>query len=242
MNAFDAITQRLSANKFDTTKTLHTEQIRQLVDYAMQAPSAYNIQHARFIAVTDPAAKTALKAIAYNQQKVEDAAVTFIVLADTRGHEQMRHIGELTERAGVWDSATTESMVKAVDASYGGDAARAREEAIRSASLASMNLMTAAHAMGLVSGPMIGFKPDELIKQFGIHERFVPAMLITVGYEAPGNWPKKPRLPADAVLVADGRPGVQHGFSGGIAPTSGARGQASPTLTNCHNTPTAPVP
>lgn len=214
MNAFDAITQRISANKFDTSKTLHSEQIRQLVDYAMQAPSAYNIQHTRFIAVTDPAAKAALKAIAYNQQKVEDAAVTFIVLADTRGHEQMRHIGELAERAGLWDGAGTDGMVKAVDSTYGDNPARAREEAIRSASLASMNLMTAAHAMGLVSGPMIGFKPDELIEQFKINSRYVPAMLITVGFEAPGNWPKKPRLPANEVLVADGQPGQQHAFSG----------------------------
>jgi len=214
MNAFDAITQRISANKFDTSKQLHSEQIRQLVDYAMQAPSAYNIQHTRFIAVTDPAAKAVLKTIAYNQQKVEDAAVTFIVLADTRGHELMSHIGAMAERAGLWDQAGTDGMVKAVNGTYGDNPARAREEAIRSASLASMNLITAAQAMGLVSGPMIGFKPEELIKQFNINERYVPAMLITVGYEAPGNWPKKPRLLANEVLVADGRPGVQHAFSG----------------------------
>jgi len=214
MNAFDAITQRISANKFDTNKKLHAEQIRQLVDYAMQAPSAYNIQHTRFIAVTDPAAKTTLKAIAYNQQKVEDAAVVFIVLADTRGHEQMRHIGTLAERAGIWDSAGTDGVVKAVNGTYGDNPTRAREEAIRSASMASMNLMTAAQAMGLVSGPMIGFKPDELLKQFNIGEQYVPAMLIAVGYEAEGNWSRKPRLPANHVLVADGRPGAQHAFSG----------------------------
>jgi nitroreductase len=214
MNTFDAITQRISANKFDASKTLHQEQIRQLVDYAMQAPSAYNIQHTRFIAVTDPAAKAALKAIAYNQQKVEDAAVTFIVLADTRGHEQMRHIGTLAERAGLWDTAGTDGMVNAVNSTYGDNPARAREEAIRSASMASMNLMTAAHAMGLVSGPMIGFKPDELVKQFNIHARYVPAMLIAVGHEAPGNWAKKPRLPANEVLVVNGQPGAQHAFSG----------------------------
>jgi nitroreductase len=214
MNAFDAITQRFSANKFDSARKLHADQIRQLVDYAMQAPSAYNIQHTRFIAVTEPQAKSALKAIAYNQQKVEDAAVTFIVLADTRGHELMRAIGRMGERAGLWDEAGTDGMVNAVNSTYGDNAARAREEAIRSAALASMNLMTAAQAMGLVSGPMIGFDAAELQRQFHIHERYVPAMLITVGHAAPGNWPKKPRLPVPDVLVEDGRPGMQHAFSG----------------------------
>lgn len=213
MNTFDALTLRISANKFDTEKKLTGGQIRQLVDYAMQAPSAYNIQHTRFIAVTDPAAKKALKAIAFNQQKVEDAAVSFVVLADTRGHEKMREIGERTEKAGVWDAATTEHMVTAVNSTYGDKPARAREEAIRSASMAAMNLMTAATAMGLVSGPMIGFSPQELLKQFNIDERYVPAMLLTVGFEAPGNWPKKPRLKAEDVLVEDARPGVAHAFS-----------------------------
>jgi len=213
MNTFDALNLRISANKFDPEKKLTSGQIAQLVDYAMQAPSAYNIQHTRFIAVTDPAAKKALKAIAYNQQKVEDAAVTFIVLADVRGHEKMRDIGQRAEKAGVWDAGTTEHMVTSVNGVYGDNAVRAREEAIRSASMAAMNLMTAATAMGLVTGPMIGFNPQELLKQFNINERYVPAMLITAGFEAPGNWPKKPRLTAEEVLVADGRPGVAHAFS-----------------------------
>lgn len=213
MNAFDALNLRISANKFDTGKKLTSGQIRQLVDYAMQAPSAYNIQHTRFIAVTDAQAKKALKAIAFNQQKVEDAAVTFIVLADTRGHEKMREIGVRAEHAGVWDAATTEHMVTAVNSAYNDKPARAREEAIRSASMAAMNLMTAATAMGLVTGPMIGFNPQELLQQFNIDARYVPAMLITVGFEAPGNWPKKPRLHAEEVLVEDARPGIAHAFS-----------------------------
>jgi nitroreductase len=213
MNTFDALNLRISANKFDTSKTLTSGQIKQLVDYAMQAPSAYNIQHTRFIAVHDSAAKKALKAIAYGQQKVEDASVTFIVLADVRGHEKMRKIGEQSEHAGIWDAAGTERMVKSVNDRYSNHPERAREEAIRSASMAAMNLMTAATAMGLVSGPMIGFDPEQLLTGFNIDKRYVPAMLITVGYEAPGNWPRKPRLATDEVLVADGRPGGGHLFS-----------------------------
>ena len=76
-----------------------------------------------------------------------------------------------------------------------------RNEAIRSASLAAMTLMLAAEAHGLVSGPMIGFDPEGVQREFQIPERYLPVMLVAVGHPAPGNWPRKPRLPLGEVLA-----------------------------------------
>src|SRR5690606_41398718 len=50
-----------------------------LVRLATRAPTAYNLQNWRFIAVRTAEAKTRLRALAWNQPKVEDAAVTFII-------------------------------------------------------------------------------------------------------------------------------------------------------------------
>jgi nitroreductase len=61
--------------------------------------------------------------------------------------------------------------------------------------------MLAAEAKGLVSGPMIGFDPEGVKQAFGIADRYVPVMLIAVGYAAPGNHPRKPRLSVDDVLA-----------------------------------------
>jgi nitroreductase len=77
----------------------------------------------------------------------------------------------------------------------------ARDEAIRSGAMAAMALMIAAQAKGLVSGPMIGFDPEAVKREFGIADRYVPVMLLAVGYPAPGNWPRKPRLGVDEVLA-----------------------------------------
>jgi nitroreductase len=38
-------------------------------------------------------------------------------------------------------------------------------------------------------------------KLFKISDRYVPVMLITLGYPAPGNSPRKPRLSVDEVLA-----------------------------------------
>jgi len=78
---------------------------------------------------------------------------------------------------------------------------RQRDEAIRSASMGAMTLMLAAQGMGLVSGPMIGFDPAGVAKAFNLSANDVPALLVAVGYAAPGNWPQKPRLPVQDVLT-----------------------------------------
>jgi nitroreductase len=203
METLELIKRRISANKFDTTRAVSEAEIEELVWYATQSPSSYNIQHWRFVAVTRPEDKARLKALAYNQQKVEDAAVTFIVLGDLRGYEKLPGIVNHAVEAGLMDQRRAESAVKMAMASYEKNERFARDEAIRSGAMAAMTLMIAAEAKGLVSGPMIGFDPEGVTREFNISDRYVPVMLLTVGYAAPGNLPRKPRLGVDEVLAFD---------------------------------------
>jgi nitroreductase len=197
------IKERISTNKFDPTRTISREEIEELISYATQAPSSFNIQHWRFIAVTRPEAKSRLKSLAYHQQKVEDASVTLIVLGDLRGYEKLGEILEPCVESGILDAKTASSWVASAKKSYANNEQFARDEAIRSASLAAMLLMVAAQAKGYVTGPMIGFDPEGVMREFGISDRYVPVMLLTIGYPAPGNWPRKPRLSVDKVLAFD---------------------------------------
>lgn len=200
MNTLESINQRISANRFDPAQPLSRAEIEELVTCATQAPSSFNLQHWRFIAVTEPADKERLKAVAYGQQKVVDAAVTFIVLGDLQAHVKLPDILAQSVKAGVFDQATADGMVGMANQMYANPAPQ-RDEAIRSASMAAMTLMLAAEAKGLVSGPMIGFDPEAVKREFQIAARYLPVMLIAVGHPAPGNWPRKPRLPLGEVLA-----------------------------------------
>ena len=199
MDALTVLKQRISANKFDPSRQLSETEITELVAYATEAPSSFNIQHWRFVAVTDQAAKERLKAVAYGQPKVSEAAVTFIILGDLRAHEKMREIYQPMLAAGAVAAEQVDGWVGMAAGMYA-NTQNARDEAIRSASLAAMALMIAAEAKGLVSGPMIGFDAEGVKREFGIADRYVPVMLLSVGYAAPGNWPRKPRLTAGEVL------------------------------------------
>ncbi|MBO0726044.1 MAG: nitroreductase family protein [Blastocatellia bacterium] len=201
MDTIELIKQRISTNKFDTSRTLSDSEIKELVSYATEAPSAYNIQNWRFIAVTAPEEKARLKALAYNQQKVADAAVTFIVLGDLRGYEKLPQILKPMVDGGLMDQAMADGWTRSATSSYSANDQFARDEAIRSASFAAMTLMIAAQAKGLATGPMIGFDPAGVKREFNIPDRYVPVMLLTVGHPADGNWPRKPRLGVDDVLA-----------------------------------------
>jgi nitroreductase len=201
MDTIELIKQRISTNKFDTSRTLSEAEVKELVSYATEAPSAYNIQNWRFVAVTTPEEKTRLRSVAYNQQKVVDAAVTFIVLGDLRGYEKLPQILKPMVDGGLMDQSTADGWARSAASSYGADEQFARDEAIRSASFAAMTLMIAAQAKGLATGPMIGFDPVSVKREFNIADRYVPVMLLTVGYPAPGNWPRKPRLGVEEVLA-----------------------------------------
>jgi nitroreductase len=159
MHTLGIINQRISANKFAPDTSLSHTVIEELVACATQAPSSFNQQHWRFVAITEPQDKERLKAVAYGQQKVIDAAVTFIVLGDLLAHTKLAETLGRSVKAGIIDQAVVDGMVGMAGQMYANPAAQ-RDEAIRSASLAAMTLMLAAEAKGLVSGPMIGFDPE----------------------------------------------------------------------------------
>jgi nitroreductase len=197
----DLILQRTSVNRFDRSHTIDDATIRELVRYAGEAPSAYNFQNWRFIAVRTPEHKARLCEMAFGQKKVQEASVTFIVCGRLRPHLGLSDAMQPFAAAGHVDNAAVDAMVGSATRRYSDDPQMQRDEAIRSASLAAMTLMLAAQAMGLVSGPMIGFDPAQVHAGFGLGGDEIPALLVTVGRPAPGNWPRKPRRPVSDVLA-----------------------------------------
>ena len=196
----DIITSRISANYFDTTRPLDDAQIAELVRLATFAPSAYNFQNWRFVAVRTPQARKRLQALSFHQQKVADAPVTFIVCGTLEAHRGLADALAPSVEQGIIDGATADTWVRSAASGHTGNAQLQRDEAVRSASLAAMTLMLAAEGMGLVSGAIGGFDAEGVAKEFELGAGEVPVMLISVGYAASGNWASKARKPVEAVL------------------------------------------
>ncbi|MGK5078729.1 nitroreductase family protein [Janthinobacterium sp. HLX7-2] len=199
-NINEIITSRTSASNYDATRKLSKAEIAELVALATQAPSAFNLQNWKFIAVESDAAKASLLPLAYSQPKITDAAVTFIICGTLDPHVTLPAALKPTVDAGIITEETYQGWLDAVQNMYGNNPVMARDEAVRSASLAAMTLMLAAQGKGLVSCPMIGFDAAGVAAQLELPATEIPVMMITVGYAAPGNWAKKPRKAVDSVL------------------------------------------
>lgn len=194
------IEARVSTTRYQADRHLSDDELGELVRLATLAPSAYNFQNWKFLAVRSAEAKARLFSLSYGQQQVVDAAVTFVICGTLAAHEALPQVLQPSVEAGILRQSTSDSWVAMAQAAHHDQPLLQRDEAVRSASLAAMTLMLAAQGMGLSTGAMGGFDAQGVIREFGLSAREVPVMLVTLGYPAPGNWPQKPRKPLHEVL------------------------------------------
>ncbi len=199
-DVFSAINGRTSANNFDPAHVMTHDEITELAQLTNQTPTSFNQQNWRLVAVCTPAAKARLKAAAFNQPKVGDAAVTFVVVGKVGGHKDLPVLIKPMLDGGHIDQAAFDGWIGMANGMYEGKDGFQRDEAIRSASMAAMTLMYAAHGKGLVSGAMIGFDPAAVSAECKLAANEIPVMLIAVGNPAPGNWPRKVRRAVNEVV------------------------------------------
>lgn len=202
----ERIRSRVTVESFDPDHRLSEADLRALIADACQAPSSFNLQHWRFVAVREPDAKERLTAAAYGQRQVADASATLIVLGDLRAIDCLPEILGRSVAAGAMPRERAEAWIGQAGQIYG-DPGMARDEAIRSCSLAAMALMLAAEARGLGVGALVGFDADRVLREFEIPERYLPVMLLTVGRPLRCDETRKVRLNTDEVLhLETGKP------------------------------------
>lgn len=196
----EAIEQRRTTVLFNPSRGLDDEQISELIRLATRAPTAFNLQNWRFIAVRTPEAKARLRKIAWGQEKITTAAVTFIVCGQLADHTAMPERLAPAVEAGIMPETMVPAWEAGAKSLYFEQPQRSRDEAVRTATFGAGTLIYAAHAMGLGSGPMIGFDAEEVAREFNLGPDEIPVMLVAVGYGTPLNWPQKPRRPLSQVL------------------------------------------
>nr|WP_314420353.1 nitroreductase family protein [uncultured Erwinia sp.] len=197
----NAIESRISINRFQADRPLDDRTITTLIELATKAPTAFNMQNWRFIAVRSAEGKNKLKDSAWGQQKIVDASVAFIICGTLSAHQQLAAALQPSVDAQIMEQRTVDGWVKQASASHENDAVLQRDEAVRSASLAAMTLMLAAEGMGLGSCPMIGFDAGQVAKDFALLPTELPLMVVVVGYPQENNWPQKPRKSVAEVLT-----------------------------------------
>lgn len=195
-----AIEAQRTTNLFDPTHRLQDEEITELVRLATLAPSSFNLQNWRFIAVRTADAQARLRKISWDQAKITEAAVTFIVVGKMPDFQSLAERLAPAVSAGFFPADMVPGWQGAAKSLYDGQPQRSRDEAVRTATFGAATLIQAAQAKGWGTAPMIGFDAEAVASEFSLHADEVPVLLLAVGKALPTNWPRKPRQAVDQVL------------------------------------------
>ena len=172
------------------------DEIKQLISLAILSPTAFNIQHWRFIAVTDPEIRASIRAVSWDQAQVTDASVLIVLVGDLKAWQK--------DPDRYWRDApdpVRNYLVPAIGAYYEGRAQVERDEVMRSCGIASMTIMLAAKGLGYDTCPMDGFDFDAVSKILNLPKDHIPALFVTVGKATAAAWPRGGQLPLEETLI-----------------------------------------
>ena len=197
MHIEEAISTRRAIKGFDPAFALSREQKDQLLQLALFAPSAFNLQHVRFVEVSDPALRAQIREAAWGQAQVTDASM-LVVCAQLDSWSA--NVGR------VWEGAPAEVqsyMAGAIDTYYRDKPQVQRDEVMRSSGLMAQTLMLAARGKGLDSCPMDGFDFDAVGKLINLPDNHVIALMVAVGKKVVEAKPRIGKLPVSEVIIRD---------------------------------------
>ena len=186
------VNERRSANNFYENITITKEELNEIFDIVKLAPSAFNLQHTKYLVVIDPVMKEKMRKAANGQYKVKSASAVILVLGDRNAFYNATEIYEGLNMLGIVSKQEYDHLVSDTISFYESRGSEFhKEDAIRNASLSSMLFMLAAKEKGWDTCPMIGFDPEAVKELLNIDDQTEVVMMITIGKEKVES--RKPR-------------------------------------------------
>ena len=202
MDTFQAIEQRRSVKTYDPEHRMTEEEKKKLLSLALLSPTAFNIQHWRFLVVEDPALRQQIREVSWNQAQVTDASMLIVLCADKKAWAK--------DAGRYWKDApepVRDFLVPAIGEYYAGREMEERDECMRSCGIAAQTLMLAAKAMGYDSCPMDGFDFDAVGKMVNLPDDHLISMFVVIGKAVQPAFTRGGQLGYDEVVLQDRFPG-----------------------------------
>ncbi len=194
MEFSEIVQQRQSIKSYQPGREISDAELKELMQEVVLSPSSFNLQHWTFIAVRDQNLKEKIQAAAWGQEQVRDCSLLLVICGKLNSHQDATEIYQSVPEE------IKEKLLPLIKNFYDGKEQLQRDEAIRSASLASMTLMLGAHNRGWSTVPMIGFDPDAISKLINLKSNYIPVMMMALGYKKDEPKPRAYRRPIEEIV------------------------------------------
>jgi nitroreductase len=198
MNVKEAIVSRRSVKHYDPNHQMTEAELNTIMEHAILSPTAFNIQHWRFVNVTDTVMREQIREASWGQAQVTEASSLLVLCADLNAWEKQ------PER--YWENApeaAREFILPAIENYYTNHHQGQRDECIRSVSIAATTIMLMAKELGYDTCPMDGFDFDKVARIINLPHDHIIVMMITIGKKLEDARPRGGQLPLDEVLFTN---------------------------------------
>ncbi len=198
MDVATAIEKRHAVKRFDPHYVLPEQDEQRLFELTLLSPTAFNIQHWRFVVVRDSKLREEIRAVTWGQPQITEASLLVVICADTQAWRK--------DPGRYWSHAPKEQregILEAIRMYYEGNPQRQRDEALRSCGIAAQSLMLAATAMGYESCPMDLSDFDAVAELIGLPDDHLIALFVAIGRGTETPWPRGGKLPYGEVVFTD---------------------------------------
>ncbi|HRS53395.1 MAG TPA: nitroreductase family protein [Bacteroidales bacterium] len=202
MDFIKLMNERRSVNYFDKNKKLGNDLLKKIIDLAVLAPSAFNLQPWRIIIVKSETSKKKLYQLSNQQIKVLEASANALIIGKKDAWSESNPVwNEMLNTFGNKD--IVEKSKKAAEFLYGETEEKKIKFAVSNASLLAMSIMLAAKEYGVDTHPMSGIDVDGIHKEFELKHDEVVVMNIAMGYFDKNKilYSRRPRIMFENVVT-----------------------------------------
>ncbi len=176
-----AIRERRATPSFDG-KPIPDEDLKQILQAGLNAPSGYNMQPWRFIVVRTPEQKKRLRDASFNQAKVEEASVMIVACGDADGWrsgdlEEMLRMG----RQGGMSESYAEQARQNIP-NYLSNHPNMPMWLNRHVMIAFTHMMLMAEVLGYDTAPMEGYEQEKVREVLKLPLSYEVVALLGIGH------------------------------------------------------------
>ncbi len=195
--------ERRSVNFFDKAKEIDMQTVKEIINLAVLAPSAFNLQPWRIVVVKNENNKERLFKLSNTQDKVKEASANLILVGKKNAWDNSNPVWqEMLESVG-GNQKMVDGAKQAASFLYGSSEERSLKFAESNTGLLAMAIMIAAKEFGVDTHPMSGIDFDGIHKEFGLSEDETVVMTMAMGYSDKSQilYPRRPRLTFDEIAT-----------------------------------------
>ena len=194
---------RRSIRIYDTETKISREEMTNIIDEAVKAPSSVNMQPWRFVVVESNEGKEKLKPlIRFNTKQLETSSAMIVIFGDLNSIENVEKIYSNAVEKGLMPKEVKDQQVPVLVNYYNNMSRNTNiETALIDSSLVAMNLMLVARAHGYDTNPIGGFEREKIAEVLNLDkERYYPVMILSIGKAAEQGYSSY-RLPASDITT-----------------------------------------